>query len=411
MNMVYIGRMFRVAGLSCLLMTALSPARAQVQGPVQDAPAEVSGDLQFGLDLLARHVAESGNIFFSPFSVTVALEMAYEGARGKTAEEMHAVLHLGKDDVMRRAITRDRINWVNAVDLPYTLSVANALWMQKGYGVVDSYKKVLHDVYKATAQELDLASDSEGSRVTINAWVEEQTRQRIRELIPAGGIAPQTRLVLTNAVYFKGKWEVPFEKDQTRPEAFRLATGNTVQVAMMHTVRPALYMEDDTRQMVELPYVGESLVMRIIVPKTDAGAFVNNLDAATFAASVAALHLEENVDLALPKFAFGAFYSLRDDLVALGMAEAFSQERSDFSGITGMKDLYIGDVFHKAWIEVGEEGTEAAAATAVMILSGGMPSEPPPPKVMRADHPFIVIIQQRFSGQILFMGRIADPTK
>ncbi len=361
----------------------------------------------FGFDLYARHAADPGNVFFSPFSITTALEMTYEGARDITAEEMRSVLHLDADDSSRRDMLKSVISRMKSADKPYELSTANAIWVQKDYQILDDYLVLIRDVYDGEARNVDFSSDSQGARMTINSWVEERTRQRIRDFIPQSGISSRTRMVLTNAVYFKGKWEVPFDKPQTRPDDFRLASGEKVKALMMRALRPALFMEDAEVKMVELPYRGGDLVMRVILPKADIG-----INAAKLAGWVAQLRTWPLVDLALPKFTFEAFYSMNDDLVALGMADAFSEERADFSGMTGKKDLYIGNVFHKAWIEVTEEGTEAAAATAVQMIAKGFDRPVVmPPRIFHADHPFIFVIQEKISGRILFMGRVADPTK
>ncbi|MEI6438338.1 MAG: serpin family protein [Candidatus Omnitrophota bacterium] len=380
-----------------LMLTAVVPM-ARAAGNTAD----------FAFDLYARHEGDRGNVFFSPYSLSSALGMTLEGARDKTAAQMIQVLGLDADPVARLGKAKALLSRMNTAGKPYELSTANALWIQQDFMILDDYLGLVRDVYAGEASALDFAADAEGARLTINSWVMERTHQRIKDLIPSGALNPATRMVLTNAVYFKGKWDQPFEKEQTLPEAFQLAGGEQVTADMMHASHGALFMEDDMVQMLELPYQGNDLVMRIILPKNGPGLFPQGLNTARLAQWSAALKMVEPVDIALPKFTFGASYVLNDDLVALGMTDAFDASVADFSAMTGGKDLFIGKVLHKAWVEVSEEGTEAAAATAVMMVGKGMP---PPPKVFHADHPFIFLIQDKVSGEILFMGRVMDPTK
>jgi serpin B len=372
--------------------------------------ANPSGDDQFAFDLYARHAVDAGNVFYSPYSMSTALSMVYEGARGGTADEMRTVLHLSTDDAARRAGILQDIMTINAPGKAYALDTANALWAQKDFAFQDAYVQLVRQVYSGEARELDFINAAEPSRITINGWVAQQTRDKIRDLIPPKGVDASTRLVITNAVYFKGAWEETFSKKLTRPEDFWTTPERAVKAELMSQEHDFDYMENDLVQMIDLPYEGGDLSMVVVLPrKNDPALIAGGLQPEAFKQWQSGLH-GEKVKLYFPKFKFSADYEFKDDLRALGMAAAFDAGAADFSGMTGTRDLYISQVFHKAWIEVNEEGTEAAAATAVVMALNGMPTRPEEPKVFRADHPFFFVIQDNSTGRILFMGRVSDPT-
>jgi serpin B len=400
-----------VFGLVLMLTGVLAPIHLCAAEELSASEELAESDNQFAFDLYSRYAPTDGNIFFSPYSLSSALGMTFEGARGNTAEEMRAVLHLSGDDSARRAAVAEFIQTINAPGKRYEISVANALWAQDAYPFSADYLKLVTDVYSAAARNLDFASDPDGSRLTINSWVSDKTRTRIRDLLPPATITGMTRLVLTNAVYFKGKWPVPFDKEATQPQEFWLDPKKNIQADMMTRRDHFSYMEDEAIQMIELPYEGADLSLIVLLPRIKNGhALDAELSLKAFRKWSEKLE-SQDVILLLPKFGFDKRYEMRQALADLGMPSAFSD--ADFSGMTGGRDLKIDEVIHKAWVEVNEEGTEAAAATAIeMAPTSAGPREPPPePKVFRADHPFVFMIKDTKSGSILFIGRVMDPRK
>ncbi|MEA3343414.1 MAG: serpin family protein [archaeon] len=373
----------------------------------------VNANNQFAFELYSKYKDDpkykNTNIFFSPYSISTALAMTYEGARGQTAEEMQSVVHFPENPDVRRPAFARIYNEINSRDKEYQLSTANALWAQKDYQFLDEYFNITEKYYGGKVTNLDFIQETEKSRVTINKWVEVQTNDKIKDLIPSGVLDSMTRLVLTNAIYFKGTWVLQFDKSKTRETDFRVSPASTVKAQMMSLTGEKAkfdYAETDDLQILELPYKGNELSMLILLPKKD------NLDAVEESLSAEKLSkwknmlMERKTDVYLPKFKFETKYFMADDLSSMGMPTAFGSF-ADFSGMTGKKDLFISQVIHQAFVEVNEEGTEAAAATAVVMkeLSASMPN------IFRADHPFIFIIQQKDTGNILFLGKVMDPTK
>ncbi|MBA7514216.1 hypothetical protein ES705_06241 [subsurface metagenome] len=374
--------------------------------------AVVNANNQFAFELYSKYKDEysDDNIFFSPFSISTALAMTYEGAIGQTAEEMQSVFHFPADNDVRRPAFAKIYNEINEKEKgkQYKLHTANALWAQKDYQFLNEYFGTTEKYYRGKVTNLDFRSEPEPSRITINNWVEDQTNDKIKDLIPPGGIDPLTRLVLTNAIYFKGTWVLQFDKNKTREADFRVSPTKTVKVEMMSlTGEKAKYNYAETThlQILEMPYEGEELSMVVLLPKGD------TLDKLEQSLTVEKLNewrgmlQKERVDVYMPKFKFETKYFMALDLAEMGMPSAFTGE-ADFSGMTGKRDLYISQVIHQAFVEVNEEGTEAAAATAAIMEEGAVMS-----KVFRADHPFIFIIQQKDTGNILFLGKVVDPAK
>ena len=368
----------------------------------------VNANNQFAFDLYPKFKEESenGNIFFSPHSISVALAMTYEGARGKTAEEMQRVLHIPEDENLRRENFAKIIDGINKPDKKYKLSTANALWPRIDFQLLKEYQDTIEKYYGGKATPLDYAKDSEGSRQIINSWVEDKTEQKIKDLIPAGFLDPSTVLVLTNAIYFKGTWVLQFDPKETKEEDFRTSAGEAVRVPMMRLVdkdEKFNYAETEDLQILELPYDGEDLSMLVILPKG------NKLEKIEKELSIEKLSewkdmlKEQKVDIYIPKFKFETKYFMANTLKKMGMPTAFGPG-ADFSGINGKGGIWIDQVIHQAFVDVNEEGTEAAAATAVMLRE--MVRTTP---VFRADHPFMFLIQERKSGNILFMGKVANP--
>ncbi len=351
------------------------------------------------------------NIFFSPYSILVALTMTYEGARGETAEEMQSVLHIPKNASLRRQNFARIIKEINKKNKNYELSTANALWVQKDYKLLNEYTNIINKYYGGKTTNLDFIDDEarEKSREIINSWVENQTKNKIQNLIPKGVLNELTRLVLTNAIYFKGKWVLQFDPKNTKNENFTTSTGKVVKVPMMRITGEDAkfnYTETDKAQILEMPYEGKDLSMLIILPKENNLENIEKIITPKKLLEWKNILRKQRVDVFFPKFKFETKYFMVDILKKMGIKSAFSLD-ADFSGMDGTKYLKVQDVIHEAFIEVNEEGTEAAAATAVVV---GLESMPMAPKVFRVDHPFIFIIQQRDTGNILFIGKVNDPT-
>ncbi len=354
---------------------------------------------------------ETGNIFFSPFSISSALVMTYEGAREQTAKEMQSVLHFPADDNLRRTEYLKIFNELNKKDKKYELNIANALWAQEDYQFLSDYIDTVEKYYGGKTNNLDFVKDPEGSRVTINDWVEKQTKDKIKDLIPQGVINDMTRLVLTNAIYFKGEWVKQFDKENTTDEDFRINENDSVKVPMMQRTDEEAefnYAENKDLQILEMPYSGEDLSMLILLPKDDDLAKVENSLSIENLAQWKKDLKKQRVEVFVPKFKFETKYLMTEDLKAMGMPTAFGLG-ADFSGMDGKKDLFISAVIHQAFVEVNEEGTEAAAATGVVMMLGALPGEETKIPVFRADHPFIFLIQEKNSGNILFVGRVVNP--
>ncbi len=364
---------------------------------------------QFAFDLYLNLKDSEGNIFFSPFSLSTAMAMTYEGARGQTAREIKQVFHYPQSLELMREEFAGIINLINKEDKKHELHTANALWAQKGYPLLTEYVNTVEKYYGGKVTDLDFARDTENSRIIINHWVEEQTNNRIKDLIPPGVLNQLTRLVLTNAIYFKGNWENQFPLGNTREEEFMVTPEKKVKVPMMSIREKRFnYLENDELQLVELPYAGQEISMLVLLPKNDLTSLEPGLTAEKLNEYKKQLR-SEKIDIYLPKFKFETKYMMggkQGILGRMGMPTAFSPTEADFSGINGRRDFYLSEVVHQAFVEVNEEGTEAAAATGLVVGVTMVVKK----LVFRADHPFIFIIQDRTTGNILFMGRVVDPS-
>lgn len=388
------------------------------------AQSVVNSNNEFAFDLYKKfNENNKDNIFFSPYSISVALTMTFEGAKGKTADEMYEVLNLFPKCVCktepcdncdqpekRRPNTASIINEINKSDKGYQLSTANALWAQKDYKFLNEYFSIIEKYYGGKVTNLDFAGESEKSRKTINSWVENQTNNKIKDLIPPGAINDMTRLVLTNAIYFKGTWILQFDKSKTKESDFKVTPEQTIKVPMMTLTGEKArfnYAETDDLQILEMPYKGEELSMLVLLPKEQAIEKVEQSLSAEKLNEWRNMLKERKIDIFLPKFKFETKYFMNDALQEMGITSAFDSTKADFSGMTGTKDLYITNVIHQGFVEVNEEGTEAAAATAVIVGTTSIEIR----NEFKADHPFIFIIQQKDTGNILFIGKVSDPTK
>ena len=368
----------------------------------------------FGLNLYQRIAAGTGNIVVSPASIALALGMARAGAKGVTAAEM--------DVVLRNLATDEHAASLNALDAafgsrtgtfkdqsgkdqPVTLRIANSTFSQKGMKLQDTYLTALAARYGAGVRLVDYKADPEAARTLINGWVSEQTEKRIPELLVKGVITPDARLTLVNAIYLKAAWLTPFEVSQTKDGSFSRLDGSSVSVPFMSSIGELTYAEGRGWRAVELPYVGGSLAMTLIMPDTFA-TFEQGLTAPLFNQITAALE-RRNVTLAYPKHSIESRLELEQVLAAMGMPSAFRPGVADFSGITPEEQLFISAVIHQANMDVDEKGTTAAAATAVLMRTTAMPADP---VTLRLDRPFLFALRDLSTGAILFMGRVADPT-
>jgi len=377
----------------------------------------VEGNSAFALELYQALKGEEGNLFYSPYSISLALAMTYAGARGETAQQMADTLQF----LLEQERLHPAFNWLDAELAKrgegaqgkdgegFRLNIVNAIWGQKDYEFLSDFLDVLAENYGAGLRILDFINETEQSRLTINDWVSNQTEGRIEDLIPQGVITWLTRLVLTNAIYFNAAWAYPFDEDMTVDAPFYLLDGGQVIVPMMKQTESFGYTEGDGYQAVELLYDGGELSMVILLP--EAGkfeAFEEGLQTEQVEAIINDLQPTE-VALTMPRFEFESEFNLKDTLAGMGMPVAFSPDDADFSGMNGKLEterLFISDVVHKAFIAVDEAGTEAAAATAVII---SLTAAPPPPVPVTIDHPFIFLIRDIETGAILFVGRVLNP--
>jgi serpin B len=373
----------------------------------------INANNQFALSLYSQLQRTPGNLFFSPYSISTALAMTFEGARGKTADEMQSVFHFPNDNSTRRASFAAIHDDINAPSASYQLSIANALWAQNDFTFLSDYLSVVQQFYSGAAMNVDFKNATEAARLQINQWVEDHTNNKIVNLFPQGSLDAQTRMVLTNAIYFKGTWVKQFDKNLTTNAPFRVSPTDTVSVpTMQRTDKDALYRyaETDTEQVLAMPYAGDKLSMLVVLPKSDS---ISSLESSLTLAKIndwRSQLIGKRVDVFMPKFTFDTKYFLSDTLSKMGMPTAFGNA-ADFSGMDGTKSLSIQNVIHQAFVAIDEAGTEAAAATGVSIGITSMPVNPPPIPVFRADHPFIFLIEDNTSGNILFIGRVSDPSK
>jgi serpin B len=380
-----------------------------VPDPTTGTGEATLGSNVFAVSLYAALSGQEGNLSFSPLSISSCLAMAYEGARGKTREEMARVLHFPRDrDKFHSSIPQPGawISWSSG-SLSPVLSMANALWGQQGYRFVPEFLQALRQYHASELRQVDFAGKTDGTRHTINRWVEEKTGGKIQELISQGVLGPDTKLVLTNAVYFKGSWVSRFLEKNTRPGIFSTGRGRSMTVAMMEQTSDFRYMEVEGASILEMPYAGGGLSMVVLLPKDTDGLF-------EFERSLSSSMIEQwmgrllrkgtmKVHVRLPRFRVSSAFELGRTLSHMGMPTAF-QSDADFSGMTGSRELFIGNVLHKAFVEVNEEGTEAAAASAAVMTKAALRVYD-----FTADHPFLFLILEHSTGNILFMGRLVDP--
>lgn len=391
-------------------VTGDTPRVQEITASEQDIKDVAEGNTTFALDLYRQLAANEGNLIFSPYSISQALAMTYAGASGATATEMANVLHFTLEvEKFHPAF--------NSLDLTlkqqtlqdgkafFEFNVANALWGQHGYSFKPLFLNTVSANYGGGLKEVDFAQ-AENARATINRWVENQTNNKIKDLIPQNVLDESTRLVLTNAVYFKAPWAIQFDAANTHNAPFFKLDGTSIDVPMMKLRQSYNAADTDTYQAVEVPYKGFNYSMVIFMPKEDKFAeFEQTLDSGALAKYLNELQ-SGTVILSMPKFKVESSLGLKDSLIKLGMNVPFSSD-ADFSAMTGNKELLISDVLQKAFIDVNEEGTEAAAATSVIVGKTSLEMEEP--LTITLDHPFIYLIKDRQTNSILFMGRVVLP--
>ena len=380
-----------------------------------DLTSLANGNGAFALNLYQLLSKTDGNIFYSPYSISEALAMTYGGARGETERQMAAALQF--------LLSQDRLHPAfNSIDIElakrgevakkgtdekgFRLNVVNAIWGQKDFKFTSGYLDLLAQYYGAGMRIVDYIKAAEPSRQIINQWVSDQTEGKIKDLLPQGSVNNLTRLVLTNAIYFNAAWAYQFEKAATQNGQFHLLDKSVVTVPMMRQLKSFRYAEGTNYKAVELPYDGNQLSMLLVLPGADQFAsFEAALNSQLLKDIIGKLQPAQ-VNLTMPRFKIESQYSLKAALANLGMAAAFSPSEADFSGMDGQRDLYISDVVHKAYVSVDEAGTEAAAATGVIMSTTSLPVNI---KDVTLDHPYIFLIRDNPTGTILFMGRVMNP--
>jgi serpin B len=370
--------------------------------------ALIKGNTDFALDMYKKLSTADTNMFFSPYSISIALAMTWAGARGQTESEMASALHFSLDQAQLHPAFNDLDLALKAQAQKdgFELNIVNQLWGEKTYQFLPDYLKTVSVNYGASMRLLDFMNSPEPSRLVINDWVSDQTKTRIQDLIPEGAIIPLTRLVLTNAIYFKAQWADTFYKENTRERMF-YRSNDSLPAQFMHKSAGYQYAANADYCALEMPYKGNGISMMIILPEPGKMPSVESGLTSDFLAGISGSMQNILVNVAIPKFKFTTTSaSLKNILISLGMTSAFSGA-ADFSGIDGMRDLYIQDAIHKAFVAVDERGTEAAAATAVII---GIRSVPiPPPISFTANRPFIFLIRDNATGTVLFMGKLVNP--
>ncbi len=407
-----------------LLFSACGPSASVAQSelgrdtapntPPDDVRTLVNNNNTFAFDLYQSLQTQDGNLIYSPYSISLALAMTYAGARGETEAQMSQTLHFLPQDQVHPAFNAldlqlaERGKAPSKDETPLQLNIVNAVWAEQTYPFLQSFLDTIALNYGAGIRLTDFINQHEAARKEINGWVSDQTHDKIRDLLPPGVLSPDTRMALVNAIYFKADWLAPFDAESTHDAPFHLLDGSEVSVPTMNQDAFLPYASGDGWQAIELAYQGQTAAMDIIVP--DAGRFEeveSSLDYGTAADILTSLQ-PTSVALALPKFQFEAEFGLNDQLIALGMQDAFDPNAANFSGMTERNDLYISAVIHKAFVAVDEKGTEAAAATAVIM---DLASAPMSGVTLTIDRPFIFFIRDIPTGQILFIGRVLNPAQ
>jgi serpin B len=381
--------------------------------PYADVKPLVQGNTAFGLALYEKIRSSEGNLVFSPYSISAAVGMTYVGTRGETASQIQRALHFPQNETNLPGLFAqlDRTLQTAQSVGGAQLNIANSLWPQKQYRFRPEFLDLLKVNYRASITPLDFGRQAEKASRTINRWVDENTRHKIPEIIGPGDLDASTRMVLVNAVYFKGLWDTPFQESATRPDNFHVNAKRMVRVPFMNRQGSFKYGENELAKVLVIPYRGYQFDMVLLLPlqPDGLGRLEQSLSETNLAEWIGETG-EQDVIVSVPKFKMSEDLGLTDNLQALGMRDAFDAGRANFSGMDGNPHwLYLSKAMHKAFVEVNEKGTEAAAATGMALIPMGLHTEPPPkPKEFRADHPFLFLIRESSTGCILFMGRVMD---
>lgn len=376
-------------------------------GVVVDPRMLVKANTAFALDLYKALQETEGNLFFSPYSISVALAMTYAGARGETEQQMAQVLHFSPEQKLHpiffalEAVLKDTQKSGGIL-----LRSANSLYPHNKYPFLETFLTLLKKYYGVEIAAVDYENDLEAARNAINNWVAEKTEAKIKDLLPQRALSALTRLVLVNAIYFKGNWSSQFDRSCTIAAPFWVTSDHVIQVPMMQQTQTFGYHATRGIQILELPYLGDRLSMLILLPcqRDEFIELENTLSSENLADWTRELE-QRQVQVSLPRFTINCSFSLEEVLITMGMRDAFDVSKANFSGMDGVENwLSIGAVFHQAFVEVNEEGSEAAAATAVVTGSKGVLTP-----VFQADHPFIFLIREKLTGSILFLGRCVEP--
>ncbi len=368
-------------------------------------PALGTANNKFGLDVYRALLQQKGSVFFSPYSIFSALQMTADGAKGTTAAEMLQTLY-SKDNpgCIHAYINKSQERYERLLSTGDSIHIANSLWVQNSFPTDTSFANKVTGIYKASIREMDFINKTEETRKTINDWVEVQTHQRIKELLVPGTISRETKIVLVNTIWLKANWLFPFDPHNTKDEMF-YSNDMETKTSFMHTTRAVNYTENEIMQAVELPYQSKKISMLVFLPvKGKENEFAQKMDAGQFTQWIDSMETQKTA-ISLPKFKMNSSFNLNVILQQLGMHTAFSTT-ADFSGIS-KTHLEISDVIHKAFIEVDEDGTEAAAATSVTMMTRSIP--PTPTRVFKADRPFVFFLYDKEAKTILFMGKMEKP--
>ncbi len=411
--------------LGFTLVSAPMVGTAQVQ-------SVVDGNTTFALNLYSQLATNSGNLFFSPYSISTCLAMLYAGASGNTEQQMSQVLGFGTNQPQFASLfgqlqaELEADQQTNAIEL----NIANALWVQEGFPFLPSFLETATNQYQANIGQADFISEASEVTDEINNWVAQETQNKIQNIVPPDAINAATRLVLANAIYFLGAWTIPFAETNTSTQPFYLSSTTLVPAPLMH--QPLLHMvgadsnlvtvtynymqtypvqsgplSSNDFQAIELPYGSNQLSMLILLPsQTDGLGWLEQQLSPAFLSNVLGQMRPQPVEIFLPRFMMDSSFKLGKTLAAMGMSDAFTPFVADFSGIDGGQDLYVSSVLHKAWGQVNEAGTEAAAATVIVAVSTAVTVPP----VFRADHPFLFLIRDTQTGSVLFLGRLTNPS-
>ena len=388
---------------------AADDSQTPATAAAQDLPALVAGNTAFTLDLFKALRSDSENAVLSPYSISTALGMTYAGANGLTASQMAGVLHFTVPKDRLPAVFQQLAQSLSSSPPSGTsgsgfqLSIANSLWGQEDFPFLPTFLQVLQQQYDSPLRKVDFAKSADGARQAINDWAKEETKGKIPDLLPAGSIEAATRLVLANAVYFKADWQLPFTHENTFDGNFHLPSGKIVTAPLMHQTATLGYAKTDAWQAIELPYAGGRYSMVALMPQAGLTEALKGLTADGLSSVIKQL-VPTEIALTIPGWTYRSGFMLKDALIGLGMTNVFAN--ADFSGMDGSKDLVIDEVYHKAFVAVDEKGTEAAAATGVVMRLGAVLVTAPQ---VTFDHQFLYLIWDTQTGTILFIGQVTDP--